>query len=75
MQYMRDQFRGRVKLSPADNARYAGLAWTSVHGTSRILTGRRSAIGSTHCRCGDFGLLARRENLVERVGRIRDNHF
>src|SRR6185503_3879254 len=30
MQYMRDQFSGRVKLSPLDNARYAGLVWTSV---------------------------------------------
>jgi nucleoside-diphosphate-sugar epimerase len=32
MQYMRDQFSGRVKLTPLDNARYAGLVWTSVHG-------------------------------------------
>jgi hypothetical protein len=31
MQYMRDQFSGRVKLTPLDNARYAGLVWTSVH--------------------------------------------
>jgi len=32
MQYMRDQFSGRVKLSPLDNARYPGFVWTSVHG-------------------------------------------
>ncbi len=25
MQYMRDQFSGRAKLSPLDNARYPGL--------------------------------------------------
>ena len=30
MQYMRDQFSGRAKLSPLDNARYPGLTWTSV---------------------------------------------
>ena len=32
MQYMRDQFSGRAKLTSLDNARYAGLVWTSVHG-------------------------------------------
>ena len=32
MQYMRDQFSGRVKLTSLDNARYAGLGWTSVQG-------------------------------------------
>jgi uncharacterized protein YbjT (DUF2867 family) len=32
MQYMRDQFSGRVKLTSLDNARYSGLVWTSVHG-------------------------------------------
>lgn len=31
MQYMRDQFSGRAKLTSLDNARYAGLVWTSVH--------------------------------------------
>lgn len=31
MQYMRDQFSGRVGLTGLDNGRYAGLTWTSVH--------------------------------------------
>jgi nucleoside-diphosphate-sugar epimerase len=30
MQYMRDQFSGRAKLTPLDNDRYPGLRWTSV---------------------------------------------
>ena len=30
MQYMRDQFSGRVRLDPLDNNRYPGLAWTSI---------------------------------------------
>ncbi len=30
MQYMRDQFSGRVKLSTLDNGRYSDIAWTSV---------------------------------------------
>ena len=30
MQYMRDQFSGFVKLTAIDNARYPGIAWTSV---------------------------------------------
>jgi uncharacterized protein YbjT (DUF2867 family) len=30
MQYMRDQFSGRVALTNLDNGRYPGLAWTSV---------------------------------------------
>ena len=30
MQYMRDQFSGRVRLSDLDNGRYPGLTWTSV---------------------------------------------
>ncbi|RYE89759.1 MAG: NmrA family protein [Myxococcales bacterium] len=30
MQYMRDQFSGRAKLTTLDNARYPGLTWTSV---------------------------------------------
>ena len=30
MQYMRDQFSGRVRLEPLDNGRYPGLTWTSV---------------------------------------------
>ena len=30
MQYMRDQFSGRGKLSPLDNDRYPDLTWTSV---------------------------------------------
>ena len=32
MEYMRNQFSGRAKLTSLDNARYAGLVWTSVHG-------------------------------------------
>jgi len=32
VQYMRDQFSGRAKLTSLDNARFAGLVWTSVHG-------------------------------------------
>ena len=27
---MRDQFSGRAKLQPLDNARYSDLRWTSV---------------------------------------------
>lgn len=30
MQYLRDMFSGRGKLTPLDNDRYPGLAWTSV---------------------------------------------
>jgi hypothetical protein len=30
MQYMRDQFSGRAKLSPLDNARYPDMRWTSA---------------------------------------------
>ena len=30
MQYMRDQFSGRVRLTDLDNSRYPGLTWTSV---------------------------------------------
>ena len=30
MQYMRDQFSGKGKLTPLDNDRYTGLDWTSV---------------------------------------------
>lgn len=30
MQYMRDQFSGRAKLTPLDNDRYPDLTWTSV---------------------------------------------
>jgi len=30
MQYMRDQFSGRARLEPLDNARYPELRWTSV---------------------------------------------
>ena len=30
MQYMRDQFSGKAKLTPLDNDRYPGLRWTSV---------------------------------------------
>ena len=30
MQYMRDQFSGRVRLEPLDNDRYPGMTWTSV---------------------------------------------
>ena len=30
MQYMRDQFSGRAKLSPLDNDRYTGMRWTVV---------------------------------------------
>jgi uncharacterized protein YbjT (DUF2867 family) len=30
MQYMRDQFSGRGKLQPLDNARYPDLEWTTV---------------------------------------------
>ena len=30
MQYMRDQFSGLVRLTPLDNDRYRGIAWTSV---------------------------------------------
>jgi hypothetical protein len=30
MQYMRDQFSGRAKLSPLDNARYPDIRWTSA---------------------------------------------
>ncbi|HEX8310236.1 MAG TPA: NmrA family NAD(P)-binding protein [Chthoniobacteraceae bacterium] len=30
MQYMRDQFSGRAKLSPLDNARYPDVKWTSA---------------------------------------------
>lgn len=30
MQYMRDMFSGNARLTPLDNARYAGLHWTSV---------------------------------------------
>jgi uncharacterized protein YbjT (DUF2867 family) len=30
MQYMRDQFSGRAKLTPLDNDRYPGLRWMSV---------------------------------------------
>ena len=32
MQYMRDQFSARAKLTSLDNARYGGLVWTSVNG-------------------------------------------
>jgi nucleoside-diphosphate-sugar epimerase len=31
MQYMRDMFSGRGKLTPLDNDRYPELRWTSVH--------------------------------------------
>lgn len=37
MQYMRDQFSGRVKLTSLDNARYPDLAWTSVRDHLRTL--------------------------------------
>jgi nucleoside-diphosphate-sugar epimerase len=30
MQYMRDQFSGRAKLTQLDNDRYPGIKWTSV---------------------------------------------
>jgi len=30
MQYTRDMFDGRAKLTALDNDRYAGLRWTSV---------------------------------------------
>ena len=30
MQYMRDQFSGRVRITHIDNGRYPGLTWTSV---------------------------------------------
>jgi uncharacterized protein YbjT (DUF2867 family) len=30
MQYMRDQFSGRGKLTPLENGRYPGLRWTSI---------------------------------------------
>lgn len=38
MQYMRDQFSGRGKLSPLDNDRYPDLTWTSVR---KLMTERR----------------------------------
>lgn len=38
MQYMRDQFSRRAKLSPLDNDRYSGVRWTTVREhLSRIL--------------------------------------
>jgi uncharacterized protein YbjT (DUF2867 family) len=30
MQYMHNMYDGRAKLEPLDNARYSGLAWTSI---------------------------------------------
>ncbi len=42
MQYMRDQFSGRAKLSPLDNARYPGLTWTSVRQHLASLKGQFS---------------------------------
>ncbi len=38
MQYMRDMFDGRAKLSPLDNGRYPGLRWTTVR---EVLSVRR----------------------------------
>ena len=44
MQYMRDQFSGRVKLEPLDNGRYPGMTWTSVRQHLSSLEG--SVVGS-----------------------------
>ncbi len=38
MQYMRDMFDGRAKLSPLDNGRYSGVRWTTVR---EVLSARR----------------------------------
>jgi hypothetical protein len=38
---MRDQFSGRAKFNPLDNARYAGLSWTSVHDHPPVLHRRK----------------------------------
>lgn len=50
MQYMRDQFSGRGKLSTLDNDRYPGLTWTAVRSLlarrfGRSLTGPPSSPG------------------------------
>lgn len=44
MQYMRDQFSGRAKLTSLDNDRYPGLHWTSVR---ELLTERFRALQSS----------------------------
>ena len=41
MQYMRDQFSGRAKLSPLDNARYPELRWTSARDYLAALVGTK----------------------------------
>ena len=42
MQYMRDQFSGRVRLTDLDNGRYPGLTWTSVRDHLSTMNGNRS---------------------------------
>ena len=42
MQYMRDQFSGRVRLDPLDNGRYHGMTWTSVREHLSRLEGVRA---------------------------------
>ena len=42
MQYMRDQFSGRVRLTDLDNSRYPGLTWTSVQDHLSTMNGLTS---------------------------------
>ena len=42
MQYMRDQFSGRVRFTDLDNGRYPGLTWTSVRDHLSTMNGNRS---------------------------------
>jgi len=42
MQYMRDQFSGRVRLTDLDTGRYPGLTWTSVRDHLATLKGLKS---------------------------------
>ena len=42
MQYMRDQFSGRVRITHIDNGRYPGLTWTSVRDHLVALKGLHS---------------------------------
>jgi nucleoside-diphosphate-sugar epimerase len=44
MQYMRDQFSGRAKLTVLDNGRYPELTWTSV---SELLAERGKEVGTS----------------------------
>ena len=42
MQYMRDQFSGRVRLTHIDNGRYPGVSWTSARDHLATLNGLNS---------------------------------